>query len=328
MLWSHAGSPRRHVPPAALLAAMLIAAATAAGPSDGSFAEIMVRTLVIDPLGTRTVDTDSARVPVGSRGLLVKQVPYAGPPLSFRLSVLASEPQSAGIPLVVSSETWSGEVSSPPPADRMSRREEATVLGPESSYLLELDHDPRTDRRLVLSITAREGDGRSVAPPSVYPTPRAVDFLLEVVREKGGVADPPDSHTLTSMVGRPVTYSSGIKYSGARKEPAASAPEPGAADRTEPQVVGLAITLVAESAQASLVTVRMEITGAELVDERGGRLEPFSHRAVHTVDSGTRYETTLTVPQGAPAGAERPDQALVPVKYWVAVTPTLSRDWP
>src|SRR5688572_14591622 len=117
---------------AAALAACCLAATPAPGPAPER-ALVVVRTLVMDALGTRTVDTDTARIPFGSRGLLIKRVPYAGPPLSYRLAVLAGPPQETGIPLTMTSEVWNGDAEVVPPPDQVAHREEATVLSAEGS---------------------------------------------------------------------------------------------------------------------------------------------------------------------------------------------------
>ncbi|HKY34177.1 MAG TPA: hypothetical protein VJV23_16740 [Candidatus Polarisedimenticolia bacterium] len=273
---------------------------------------VTVRTLVIDALGTRTVDTDSARIPFGSKGLLIRRVPYAGPPLSYRLTVLAGSPQPAGIPVTLASEAWAGEVSSPPEEGRLSRREEATVLSSDSSYLLELDHDQRSDRRIVLSISARPlrpGEDLSGSAPGAVAVP--VSFLLKVEREVGGVPDPPDERVMSAMVGRPVTYSSGVRLSARAGEP----------DAGEERMVGLTITLNAEQAQGSLVTVSVHLEGAEFVDQARTRLEPLKSRTIHTVPSGGALEVVVRVPEEQPGEAE--SAGLRPVRYRVTVIPSL-----
>src|SRR5262249_14225535 len=118
---------------------LMLAAIAPAGSADvPTRALVTVRTLVIDGMGTRTVDTNTARVPFGSRGLLVKKVPYAGPPLSFRLTVLAQPPQETGIPLTLTADVWSGDTTGLPSPDQVSHREEANVVAAEASYLLEI----------------------------------------------------------------------------------------------------------------------------------------------------------------------------------------------
>ena len=151
---------------------------------------VVVRTLVIDGMGTRTVDTDSARVPFGSKGVLIKRVPYAGPPLSFRLAVLAGTPQDAGIPVTLSADVWSGDTSSLPRSEEISHREEATVIAPETSYLFEIDHDPKTDRRIVLSLTARPITEDELVPIRPVAESSPIQFLMEVTRQSGSETEP------------------------------------------------------------------------------------------------------------------------------------------
>jgi len=269
---------------------------------------VTVRTLVIDGMGTRTVDTDTARVPFGSKGLLLKKVPYAGPPLSFRLAVLAGVPQESGLPLTITAEIWSGDVGRMPPPDGVSRREEATVVAAETSYLFEIDHDNRTDRRIVLSISARPVGEDELTPATVFGAIKPVGFLVEVVRESGGVAGEPDVHELSTMVGRQVTYSSGVRL----------APRPG----VEPQTIGLNVALLAEQVQGDLVTVKVELSGAEYVDEARSLIEPIRLTDVQTVSSGTRLEVHVTVPAAVADAPSRP-AGIRPVTYRVSVIPTL-----
>ena len=269
---------------------------------------VVVKTLVIDGMGTRTVDTNSARVPFGSKGLLVKKVPYAGPALSFRLQVLAGAPQDTGIPLTLSADVWSGDTTTLPRAEDVSRREEATVLAPESSYIFEIDHDPKTDRRIVLSVSARPIEEGEMIPSLAADQDSPIQFLMEVTRESGGVAGPPEVHLLSSMVGRAVTYSSGIKVPAPPGEP--------------PRIIGLSVTMTAEQVQGSLVTVKVELSGSEFIDEGRTRTEPISRTEVHTITSGSRFEVQVTVPEPDP-GHPDPPQGARPVLYRVGVTPTL-----
>jgi len=274
---------------------------------------VTVKTLVIDGMGTRTVDTDSARVPFGSKGLLMKRVPYAGPMLSFRLAVLAGAPQEAGLPLTRSAEIWSGDVSHPPPDPEVSRREEATVLAAESSYLFEIDHDLKTDRRIVLSVMARPIGEEDLTPSLSDGMTRGlvpVTFLIEVVRESGGVASDPDIHELSAMSGRQVTYSSGVRTPS----------RPGAAAET----IGLTVAITPEQIQGRLLTIKVELSGSEYVDEARTRVEPIRLTEVQTVSSGSRLEVHTTVPaQGAAPAAPPPKSPLRPVTYRVTITPSL-----
>ena len=296
----------------ALIPLALLLGNPPAGQQAASRALITVRTLVIDGMGTRTVDTDTARVPFGHKGILTKKVPYAGPPLSYRLAVTAGPPQEAGIPLTLSTDVWTGDASPIPPDDRIDHREEATVVSPEGSYLLEVEHDDATDRRVMLSITARpigENEELPAMPPA--DTAGRVQFLLEISRQQGGVADPPDQQRLATIVGRPVTYSSGVILPGKAKQ--------GATSGERIATVGLTVVLTAERASGDLVTVRLELSGADYVDEQRTRLEPLRHADVRTVTSGTTFEVVLTLPLATPEAAP----GLRPVTYRIAVTPSL-----
>ncbi|MGH9869166.1 MAG: hypothetical protein ACREAA_13505 [Candidatus Polarisedimenticolia bacterium] len=297
--------PLRPLPLFALLAAACLAVASdtlsdaTASDTSPPRAQVEVRALVIDPLGTRSVDTARARVPVGATGLLVRRVPYAGPPLSFRLRVKVGIPGTEGMPITMVSETWSGDTAGEPAEEAISRREETATLGPDSSYLMEIAHDPAADRRIVLSISARPAsDAEDV--PAVVPAPsgRAVSFLLEVIREQDGKVDPPDVQTLTSLVGLTVTYSSGVRLLA-----------PGGDTQGE-GFVGLSVVLKAEQVQDRLVSVGVTLSGAEFADAERRRLQPFEHLAVRTVPSGAAFDVSVEIPPG--------------VRYQVRVTPSLA----
>jgi len=299
-----------------ILATLQVAATTpradapATGVPQDVRALVHVRTLVIDSLGTRTVDADSARVPLGGKGLLLKRVPYAGPPLSYRLLVHAGIPVGGGLPVTLSAEIWSGDISDVPSRDEISRREEATVLSSESSFLLEIDHDARTDRRVLLSMTARALDASEpVDVPATAPIGRPLQFLIELTRESEGVAGLPDRHMLQTVVGRPATYSSGITPLGA---------EPGSASR----FIGVSLTLTGERASGDLVTVKVEMSGAEFIDKSRSRIAPIHLVELRTTESGSTFELGVKVPQDpAPQADPVPDPA--PVAYRLLVTPTL-----
>jgi len=296
-------------------------------PSSDSSAEpaytralIVVRTLVIDGMGTRTVDTDTARVPFGSRGLLIRQVPYAGPPLSFRLSILAGPPQEAGIPVTVAAEIWNGGVDNAPAPGVVARREEATVVSPDSSYLFEIDHDETNERRVVLSISARPiTEEQSMMPPMPLSSARPVHFLIAVIRQVGDTVDPVDSHILTTLVGQAVTYSSGITV---RSAPGAG----GTGSETTSKTVGLTVTLTADQVLDSLITVKVRLSGADYVDAGRTMLEPIEMTTMTTVTSGSLFEITAKVPAapGDSLPAEPPPGVEIrPVTYTVQVTPRL-----
>ncbi len=298
--------------PAALIGLALAVGTPPAGQQAPSRALITVRTLVIDGMGTRTVDTDTARVPFGHKGILTKKVAYAGPPLSYRLAVTAGPPQEAGIPLSFSTDVWTGEASPMPPPDRMDHREEATVVSPQGSYLLEVEHDEATDRRVMLSITARPiGENEEMPPLPPADTAGRVQFLLEISRQQGGAPDQPDRQLLATIIGRPVTYSSGVILPGKAQESSASG------ERT--LTVGLTVVLTAERASGDLVTVRLELSGADYVDEQRTRLEPLRYDDVRTVSSGATFEVTVTLPPGSPEAAP----GFQPVTYRIAVTSSL-----
>ena len=268
---------------------------------------IIVKTLVIDGLGTRTVDTDTARVPFGSKGLLVKRVPYAGPALSFRLEVIAGAPQPSGIPLTLSADVWPGDVSRIPGPEELSHREEATVVAPESSYLLELDHDPRADRRVMISVSAKSirEDEALLTPPPIAEAGR-IELAIQITRESPGSESTVENHLLTSMVGRPVSYGTGVTVPPSR---------PGGTARH----VGLTVELNVESVQGELMTITARLSGADFVDEARTRLEPLDHTETRTVSSGTSFEVTITLPDRAS------DQGpgVRPVTYRLLVTPAL-----
>ena len=301
----------------ALLIPGLSPSPTTAAPEPLTRASIQVRTLVIDALGTRTVDTHAARVPFGHRGLIVRQVPYAGPPVSFRLRVTPGDPQSAGLPLTFITEVWSGEASPVPPPSRISFREEATVLSPESSYLLELYHEPRTDRRLLLSIKAHPiGEQEELIPPPPADKAGEILFLIEILKRRGDVVEPVDSHVLSTIVGRPVSYRSGIEVPDAQFPAEESTGL--VADRGT-RVVGASVVLTPERAQGGLITVKLEFTGADFVDNQRTRIEPFELSEVRTVSSGSRFEAEVSVP-----GETDPrEPGIIPVIYKVSVTTML-----
>lgn len=273
---------------------------------------VTVRTLVIDGLGTRTVDSDTARVPFGGKGILIKRVPYGGPPLSFRLTVQAGRPQPSGLSLTLSAEVWRGDADAAPSPHEISHREEATVVAPGSSYLFEIDHDPATDRRIVLSVGARpvgeESPGIQIPSALLTGETRPVRLLVEMIRESAGRAEQPDVHILETMMGRPVSYSSGIR----------SAPVSGEPER----FAGLTVTLTPERAQGDLVTIKVEMTGAEYMDEKRTRLEPFSRTEVRTVTTGTPFDLMLRLPP-EPAGGERAPEGTVRIIWTLLVTPEL-----
>lgn len=301
----------------ALALLVLLAAAGWTGPALSETANparalITVRTLVIDALGTRTVDTDVAHVPFGGMGLLIKKVPYGGPELSFRLAVTAGQPQEAGIAVNLSADIWPGGSSPIPPADQMSHREEATVLAPESTYLLEIDHNERSDRRIMLSISARPvAENETLSPP---PESRldSVSFDVEVARRSNGVADEPDTRAMSTMVGVAATYSSGVRI-------------PGRSPGEQPRFVGLGISITPEKTSGKLITIRTELTGADFVDPERTTLVPIQLLDIRTVRSGTRFE--LPVDLAAPAAGSPPrdsaDPARARVTYRVTITPRL-----
>ena len=287
-----------------IVLAVALAVPQAAGPASASptRALVTVKTLIVDALGTRTVDTHTARVPFGHTALLTSDVPYAGPPFSFRLDLGVSSPQPSGIPVRMVSRTWNGG-----PDDHGSRsvpaRDETTVLSLESSYLLELHYDPASDRRILLSVRAEPiGEDEALpVPPQAHVAGR-VRFILEIARQRGDLADPVDIHRLDSIVGRPVRYESGIRLPD----------EPGT-------ILGAQVILTPEKSQGDLVTVKLELSGAEALgpDEKA---EPFRHTEIRTVSSGARFEVEVTVPA---AGDDGGDIDVIPVIYRVAVTTTL-----
>ncbi|MCI0545607.1 MAG: hypothetical protein L0Z49_14385 [Actinobacteria bacterium] len=288
--------------------ALVVAGSIAQASEDPSRALVTVRTLVIDSLGTRTVDTHTARVPFGHTALLSSRVPYTGPPLSFRLEVGVSAPQPSGIPIRIVSRAWPGEPDDPGAAGAPGREEE-TILPRESSYLLELHYDPAADRRILLSVKARPVvENEAVpAPPPAHVADR-VRFFLEITRRQGDLSEPVDFHQLESIVGRPVRYESGVRLATGL-------------DGEGGEFLGTRVTLTPESSHGTLVTVKLELSGADAIDPLGIRVEPFRHTEVRTVTSGSRFDVDVTVPQDHPPGAD--DPAILPVTYTVAVTTTL-----
>ncbi len=302
----------------AALLTLLPSPPTGGGP-EYTHALVEVRTLVIDGLGTRTVDTDRARVPFGSKGLLIRQVPYGGPPLSFRLSVLAGPPQEAGIPLTLAAEIGGGGRGRAAAGERLAARGGHRGL---SRRLLSLRDRSRrkTDRRVVLSISARAITGQEALMPSMpEQAARPVHFFIAVVRQVGSTTDPPDTHALTSLVGRPVTYSSGITI---HRGPGPGGP---GADRTASKTAGLTVTLTAEQVLDRLITVKVRLSGADYVDAERTRLEPIEVTRMQTVTSGSPFEIVARIPpQGDEDGGETPqEEGLRPVTYLVQVTASL-----
>jgi len=301
---------RRGIVPALLVMAALSPPAPlpeTAAP-DGAVAHLVVRTLVMDALGTRTVDVAQARVPWNNTGLLMRQVPYGGPPLSFRLLVRPESPGSEGIRLSMTAQVWGGALEDDP-GDDVVRREETALIDLESSFLLELAHERSSrddgaagsERRVVLSITVSDRPDPALWAPAPL---REIHFLFQMIRQSGSEVDPPETHLLSSLLGRPVSYSSrAIALSGTG----------------EPQ--GLTFTLSAEESQGSLVTVRLRVTGFDYADADRSRLVPVNHESLHTVRSGSSFLVEVPVgealPEGEPGGR--------PAAAWVLnVTPRLA----
>ena len=306
-------------------------ASTGVADPAGDSAWILVRTLVVDALGTRTVDTWTARVRFGQSGLLMSQIPYGGPPVSFQLVVRADAPTSDGIPLHLRSEVWRGSSDARPAEADITRREETALIAPGTSYLMELSHErhgpdggPGSERRIVLSVTVSlEG-----APPVEAAAPtRAVHFLLQIIRRSGTEVDLPDTHALSSLVGRPVTYSSSVR--SARPAPPAESADDDGTGGTGPREpadgnagsVGVSVTVIAERVADELVTVRLRVSGAD-IDPVSGLAAPIHHESVHTVRDGTPILVEATPEAGTPPGSGGAPAALV---YAISVTPSLGR---
>jgi len=299
----------------AALAMMTLPAMLPAAPGDAppqpvqqTRALIVVRTLVIDAMGTRTVATDRARVPFGTRGLLVRSVPYAGPAMAFRLAARPASPTPQGIPLEVEAEVWSGDASNPPTGEALARRSEQTTLAAEGSFLLELEHDEKARRRVVLSISARPiGEDEALPDEPQGSTLRSVGIHMQIIRQAGPTADEPITHSLTTVMGRSVSYSFTVRRgTGARAD-------------GETQTVGGTIEVTPESWQGDLVTIRTEMTGAEYLDELRSRIEPFRLSAVRTVRSGQPLDLYLTVPAD-PAALPEGGR---PVTYSIIIIPAM-----
>ena len=300
---------RRGVPPALILIAVL--AAPPALPEEQAPAPavacLQVRTLVMDALGTRTVDVATARVPFNSTGLLMRQVPYGGPPLSFRLLVRPATPREDGIRLTMTTEVWSGGLEDGPADGGMERREEIGVIAPESSYLLELAHERATatggaasERRVVLSITVSDREDPSQTDRGPL---REVHFVFQMIRQNGPTVENPDTQSLSSLVGQAVSYSSRSVALGAASE----------------RAPGLTFTLAAEGTQGDLVTVRLRISGFDYADVERSRLAPVTYETLHTVRSGSSFlvEVPVVEEDGPPEGK--------PAVTWVVnVTPRLA----
>ena len=274
-----------------------------------AIAHLQVRTLVMDALGTRTVDVAVARVPYNSTGLLMRQVPYGGPPLSFRLLVRPETPSEEGIRLVMNTEVWSGGLDEGL-SDSLERREETAVIALDSSYFLELAHERTTrsgsagsERRVVLSITLSDEDDPSGAYPGTLPL-RAVHFVFQMIRQNGPEVDPPETHVLSSLVGRPVSYSSSVISLAAGAD---GAP-------------GLTFTLAAEGTQGDLVTVRLRVSGFDYADENRTHLVAVAYESLHTVRSGSSFLVEIPVnPPDSAAAEGKP-----PVAWVLSVTPRLA----
>jgi hypothetical protein len=261
---------------------------------------------VIDPMGTRTVSTDRARVPFGTRGLLVRAVPYAGPALAFRLAARPAPPTPEGIPLELEADVWSGAAEKPPPPESVAHRSEATTLAAEGS--LELEHDERARRRVVLSITARPIGEEDEIPPDPEPAAaRGVEIYLQIIRQAGPKAEEPITHNLTTIMGRSVSYSLTVRNVGATAG-------------VSGQTVGGTIVVTPESWQGDLVTIKTELTGAEYLDEARSRIEPFKLSEVRTVRSGRPIDLSLMVPAAGTAIPEGGRQ----VTYSIIIVPTLN----
>ena len=302
---------RRSIALLALAAAFPVASQSPARPAPPppapTRALIVVRTLVIDPMGTRTVSTDRARVPFGTRGLLVRGVPYAGPALAFRLAARPAQPTPEGIPLELQADIWSGAAEKPPPPASMAHRNEATTLAAEGSFLLELEHDEQARRRIVLSITARPIGEQDELPPDPEPAAaRGVEIYLQIIRQAGPKAEEPITHNLTTVMGRSVSYSLTVRNLSAL---------PGVSGQT----VGGTIVVTPESWQGDLVTIKTDMTGAEYLDEARSRVEPFRLSEVRTVRSGQPIDLSLMVP---PADAAIPEGGRQ-VTYSIIIVPTL-----
>ncbi len=300
----------------ALLAAIGLAAAGAvareAVPAAAPDTIVTVRTLVIDALGTRAVDADVARIPWGGTGLLMKTVPYAGPPLSFRLAVRVEALGEPGVLMTLSADVWPGGLDGGPSSPHGSHRQETTELGPDGSYLLELDHDPAAERRIVLSLVARPAVGLDLGGPAPESALTPVEVVLEVQREQGGRPAPAERHLLKTLLGRPVSVSSSVAALHPGEVLAGRGRSPGAG-------TGLVIEVTPERAHAGLVTVRVRVDGEELLDGPDSRIEPISHSEVHTVHAGTTFFMSVSVPAGTGGG----EHATGMVTYRVAVTPRL-----
>jgi len=274
-----------------------------------AIAHLQVRTLVMDALGTRTVDVAVARVPYNSTGLLMRQVPYGGPPLSFRLLVKPETPSEEGIRLVMNTEVWSGGLDEGL-SHSLERREETAVIALDSSYLLELAHERAagsgsagSERRVVLSITLSDEDDPSGACPGTLPL-RAVHFVFQMIRQNGPTVDPPETHVLSSLVGRPVSYSSSVMSLAAGADGAA----------------GLTFTLAAEGTQGELVTVRLRVSGFDYADESRTHLVAVAYESLHTVRSGSSFLVEVPVKPPDSAAAE----GKPPVAWVLNVTPRLA----
>ena len=270
-------------------------------------ARITVKTIVIDALGTRTVDEDNALVPFGGRGLLLKQVPYGGPPVSYRLVVHIGPAEASGeVPVTLLADVWDGRVDEAPAAAGRSQRRESGRVGEGSSHLMELVYFEETDRRILVSVSLTPDDGDEPVDIASLLRPQGavpVDFYIVLSRERGGVPEPPESYILTAIVGHPVTYSSQIR----------AAAGSGA-------TTGLSVTLTAEKARDGLVTVRVGLTGADYVDAERKRTLPIHHSSVHTVRSGFPLSVDVRLP---PEKTE--DPTILPVVYRVTVTPSVNQ---
>lgn len=268
-----------------------------------TLARIVVKTLVVDGMGTRTVDTSTAHVPFGSTGLLIRKIPYGGRPLSYRLSIRPGTPRRDGMPLDISARVWSGGPEADPSGHEISHRAESTILADQTSYLLELFHenegDLRPERRILLSIKASAASSRDVPHLLHATTPHPVRFLVEIIRRQGSETAPPDRQLLSGLVGESISYRWGSRSVDS--------------DRSGTVEIHCSVTATPVALMGDLITVKIEFTGSESAGKESPRFQPIHKIASYTVRSGTPLEMVATLPA--------PEDSTPSVTYLLSITP-------
>ncbi|MFQ5702154.1 MAG: hypothetical protein ACE5HU_09940 [Acidobacteriota bacterium] len=280
----------------AIAALVLIVSSASSGilartRSEPAQARIVVRTLVIDGLGTRTVDTNTAHVPFGSTGLLLRKVPYGGPPLSFRLFIRLETPRPDGIPLGMAADVWAGGIQAEGSVEAVSHRRASAIVADQTSYLLELYHEQgdalHGERRILLSIAVSPEDAQGVPAAPPPRSLRPVRFIMEIARREGARTKPFDKQILSGLFGHPVSYSWGVRSLDSKGR--------------SPAKTGLNVTLTPETWTAGLMTVKVVVSGIDYLDEDHALVGSIDQVDRHTVRSGVQFQVTAS--PHAPADA-------------------------